>query len=269
MNISGHRISTTEVEHALVSHPSVAEAAVVGANDATTGQAIVAFVTVKGANDAEGAAGEALVKELRDHVAREIGPIAKPRQILLTPELPKTRSGKIMRRLLRDVADDRPLGRRHHPARPDGGERHQGPHGRGRGRGRRQGVVTIMAMLDHLILNVNDLEASVAFYTGVMGFGDDGDDGPFRMIRIGPDSMILLAPWGSEGGEHLAFALAPEEFAATFGRIKDAGVPYGDSYHDVGNMQGPGDELGARGGGPTVYVFDPSQHLIEIRHYGD
>ena len=82
----------------------------VGANDATTGQAIVAFVTVKGANDAEGAAGEALVKELRDHVAREIGPIAKPRQIMLTPELPKTRSGKIMRRLLRDVADDRPLG---------------------------------------------------------------------------------------------------------------------------------------------------------------
>jgi acetyl-CoA synthetase len=110
MNISGHRISTTEVEHALVSHPSVAEAAVVGANDATTGQAIVAFVTVKGAEDAEGEAGEVLVQELRDHVAREIGPIAKPRQIMLTPELPKTRSGKIMRRLLRDVADDRPLG---------------------------------------------------------------------------------------------------------------------------------------------------------------
>ena len=110
MNISGHRISTTEVEHALVSHPAVAEAAVVGANDDTTGQAIVAFVTVKGASDVEGEAGEKLVAELRDHVAREIGPIAKPRQILLTPELPKTRSGKIMRRLLRDVADDRPLG---------------------------------------------------------------------------------------------------------------------------------------------------------------
>ena len=110
MNISGHRISTTEVEHALVSHPSVAEAAVVGANDSTTGQAIVAFVTVKGASDAEGAAGERLVAELREHVAHEIGPIAKPRQIMLTPELPKTRSGKIMRRLLRDVADDRPLG---------------------------------------------------------------------------------------------------------------------------------------------------------------
>ena len=110
MNISGHRISTTEVEHALVGHPAVAEAAVVGAADATTGQAIVAFVTVKGAKDADGEAGERLVRELRDHVAQEIGPIAKPRQILLTPELPKTRSGKIMRRLLRDVADDRPLG---------------------------------------------------------------------------------------------------------------------------------------------------------------
>ena len=110
MNISGHRISTTEVEHALVGHPSVAEAAVVGATDATTGQAIVAFVTVKGAEDAEGDAGEALVQELRDHVAHEIGPIAKPRQIMLTPELPKTRSGKIMRRLLRDVAENRPLG---------------------------------------------------------------------------------------------------------------------------------------------------------------
>jgi len=110
MNVSGHRISTTEVEHALVGHPAVAEAAVVGANDATTGQAIVAFVTVKGASDAEGEEGERLVKDLRDHVAREIGPIARPRQILLTPELPKTRSGKIMRRLLRDVADDRPLG---------------------------------------------------------------------------------------------------------------------------------------------------------------
>jgi acetyl-CoA synthetase len=103
MNISGHRISTTEVEHALVGAPGVAEAAVVGASDPTTGQAIVAFVTMKGSIEAN-------VEELRDHVAREIGPIAKPRQILLTPELPKTRSGKIMRRLLRDVAENRELG---------------------------------------------------------------------------------------------------------------------------------------------------------------
>jgi acetyl-CoA synthetase len=110
MNISGHRISTTEVEHALVGHPAVAEAAVVGASDATTGQAIVAFVTVKGTGFDDEAEGERFVQELRDHVAREIGPIAKPRQIILTPELPKTRSGKIMRRLLRDVSEHRELG---------------------------------------------------------------------------------------------------------------------------------------------------------------
>jgi acetyl-CoA synthetase len=109
MNISGHRISTTEVEHALVGHPAVAEAAVVGASDPTTGQAIVAFVTVKG-DVAESDQGDELVAALRAEVARAIGPIAKPRQIILTPELPKTRSGKIMRRLLRDVAEHRELG---------------------------------------------------------------------------------------------------------------------------------------------------------------
>ena len=110
MNVSGHRISTTEVESALVSHPAVAEAAVVGAADATTGQAIVAFVTVKGSVADDVSSGAAFAKELRDHVAKQIGPIAKPRQILITPELPKTRSGKIMRRLLRDVAEHRELG---------------------------------------------------------------------------------------------------------------------------------------------------------------
>jgi acetyl-CoA synthetase len=109
MNVSGHRISTTEVESALVSHPTVAEAAVVGAADPTTGQGIVAFVILRGAvqDDAKGAEA---IKMLRDHVAREIGPIAKPRQIMVVPELPKTRSGKIMRRLLRDVAENRQVG---------------------------------------------------------------------------------------------------------------------------------------------------------------
>jgi acetyl-CoA synthetase len=110
MNVSGHRISTTEVEHALVGHPSVAEAAVVGATDPTTGQGIVAFVTPRGHVAEDESSGEAFVQELRDFVAKEIGPIAKPRQILITPELPKTRSGKIMRRLLRDIADHRELG---------------------------------------------------------------------------------------------------------------------------------------------------------------
>ncbi|MFI5607127.1 acetate--CoA ligase [Amycolatopsis sp. NPDC051903] len=107
MNVSGHRISTTEVESALVSHPTVAEAAVVGATDPTTGQGIVAFVILRG-NAVDG--GEAAVQELRNHVAKEIGPIAKPRQIMVVPELPKTRSGKIMRRLLRDVAENRAIG---------------------------------------------------------------------------------------------------------------------------------------------------------------
>ena len=110
MNVSGHRISTTEVEHALVSHPSVAEAAVVGASDPTTGQAIVAFVTPRGSVAEDETSGDAFVQSLRDHVAKVIGPIAKPRQVLVTPELPKTRSGKIMRRLLRDIAENRELG---------------------------------------------------------------------------------------------------------------------------------------------------------------
>jgi acetyl-CoA synthetase len=106
MNVSGHRISTIEVESALVDHPTVAEAAVCGRSDPATGQAIVAYVTLKGGQ--EGSV-EAL-EELRNHVARKIGPIAKPANIVFTPELPKTRSGKIMRRLLRDVAEHRPLG---------------------------------------------------------------------------------------------------------------------------------------------------------------
>jgi acetyl-CoA synthetase len=108
MNVSGHRISTTEVESALVSHEAIAEAAVVGANDEMTGQGIVAFVILRGG--VEAASGEQLVKQLRDHVAKEIGPIAKPRQIMVVAELPKTRSGKIMRRLLRDVAENRAVG---------------------------------------------------------------------------------------------------------------------------------------------------------------
>jgi acetyl-CoA synthetase len=108
MNVSGHRISTTEVESALVSHQAVAEAAVVGATDAMTGQGIVAFVILRaGAVHAE---GDELIKELRDHVAKEIGAIARPRQILIVAELPKTRSGKIMRRLLKDVAEKRAVG---------------------------------------------------------------------------------------------------------------------------------------------------------------
>jgi acetyl-CoA synthetase len=110
MNVSGHRISTTEVESALVSHPTVAEAAVVGASDETTGQGIVAFVILRGNAAYDESKSESVFKELRDHVAKEIGPIAKPRQIMVVEELPKTRSGKIMRRLLKDVAEKRDVG---------------------------------------------------------------------------------------------------------------------------------------------------------------
>jgi acetyl-CoA synthetase len=106
MNVSGHRISTIEVESALVDHPKVAESAVCGRTDAQTGQAIVAYVTLKGSEEAS----VEMLEELRNHVAQKIGPIAKPANIVFTPELPKTRSGKIMRRLLRDVAENRPLG---------------------------------------------------------------------------------------------------------------------------------------------------------------
>ncbi len=106
MNISGHRLSTTEIESALVAHPSVAESAVVGQPDALTGEAVFAFVILRSGVEAS----EKLVQELRNHVATMIGPIARPKQIMFTPDLPKTRSGKIMRRLLRDIAAERPLG---------------------------------------------------------------------------------------------------------------------------------------------------------------
>jgi acetyl-CoA synthetase len=111
MNVSGHRLSTTEIESALVSHPKVAEAAVVGASDETKGQAPVAFVILRESALVDGQeADEAVLTELRDHVGKQIGAIAKPRQILVVSELPKTRSGKIMRRLLRDVAENREVG---------------------------------------------------------------------------------------------------------------------------------------------------------------
>ncbi len=106
MNVSGHRVSTTEVESALVDHPSVAEAAVVGANDATTGQTIIAFVTLKLGLEL----GPEHAEVLRAHVVEKIGAIARPKVIIFTDDLPKTRSGKIMRRLLRDVAEGRDLG---------------------------------------------------------------------------------------------------------------------------------------------------------------
>jgi glyoxylase I family protein len=124
-----------------------------------------------------------------------------------------------------------------------------------------------VATLDHTIVPVVDLEASLRFYTEVLGLRADGTDGPFSVVRVDAGTVLLLAPWGSEGGLHLAFALSPEEFGATFDRIRSTGVPYGDTFHDAANMRGPGEEQGARGLGPTLYLLDPSGHLVEIRHY--
>jgi catechol 2,3-dioxygenase-like lactoylglutathione lyase family enzyme len=122
--------------------------------------------------------------------------------------------------------------------------------------------------LDHLILMVNDAKASVAFYTRVLGLAHEGQRGPFEVLRVTPDFVLQLAPWGTKGGEHLAFALDPASFDAVFARLRAEGVPYGDSFHDVGNLKGPGVEAGARGDEPSLYFNDPNQHLLEIRRRG-
>lgn len=124
-----------------------------------------------------------------------------------------------------------------------------------------------MIQIDHLILNVNDVGSSVDFYVNVLGFKLEGQDGPFTVIRVNDDFTLQLAPWGTAGNEHLAFALSREEFERVFAILKERAIPYGDSFHSVGNNLGPGNESGARGSGPTVYVNDPNNHLIEIRTY--
>jgi catechol 2,3-dioxygenase-like lactoylglutathione lyase family enzyme len=121
--------------------------------------------------------------------------------------------------------------------------------------------------LDHLILPVVDRDQSIEFFTNILGCTYEGQSEPFSVIRVTPELTLQLAPWGTDGGVHLAFALPRAEFDAAFDRVKAAGIPYGDSFHAVGNMQGPGDEEGSRGAGKAVYFFDPNQHLIEIRHY--
>jgi catechol 2,3-dioxygenase-like lactoylglutathione lyase family enzyme len=124
-----------------------------------------------------------------------------------------------------------------------------------------------MAKLDHIILRVNDLDTSVAFYTGVLGFAMQGRDGPFTIIRIDDDCVLQLAPYGTPGFEHYAFAVGKAEFAQIFERIRQAGIGYGPTFDSVGTNRGPGEESGARGLAPTLYFFDPNQHLLEIRCY--
>jgi catechol 2,3-dioxygenase-like lactoylglutathione lyase family enzyme len=122
--------------------------------------------------------------------------------------------------------------------------------------------------LDHLILAVNDQEASTRFFTDILGLTSEGRLDPFTIIRVTPDLVLQLAPFGTHGGEHLSFSMSAEEFDAVFSRVRLAGIPYGDSFDAVGNMRGPGQQPGARGNGTSLYFFDPNQHLIEICHYG-
>jgi catechol 2,3-dioxygenase-like lactoylglutathione lyase family enzyme len=124
-----------------------------------------------------------------------------------------------------------------------------------------------MATLDHIIMKVNDIERSVSFYSEILGFAAEGADGPFTVIRVGPDSQLQLAPWGTPGFEHYAFAVSRDDFAKIFDRIKAAGIAFGPAFDAVGSNTGPGEETGARGLAPTLYVNDPNQHLIEIRTY--
>jgi catechol 2,3-dioxygenase-like lactoylglutathione lyase family enzyme len=113
-----------------------------------------------------------------------------------------------------------------------------------------------MASIDHIIVKVNDLQASVAFYTEVLGFQNEGTDGPFTLIRVGPNCQLQLAPWGAAGFEHYAFAVSRTEFDQIVGRIKEAGIPYGPTFDSVGSNAGPGEESGARGRAPTLYFND-------------
>ncbi len=121
--------------------------------------------------------------------------------------------------------------------------------------------------LDHIIVAVNDLESSIRFYTEVLGLSYEGKQDPFAVLRVTPDFTMQLAPWGTTGGAHLAFAMSRTEFEQVFREVREAGIEFGDSFHSVGNRQGPGEEPGARGPGASLYVFDPNRHLIEIRHY--
>lgn len=122
------------------------------------------------------------------------------------------------------------------------------------------------ACIDHMILPVNEpLADSLAFYCGVLGFAEDGQQGPFQCIRVSPSFQILLSPYGSRGGMHLAFNLAARRFDAVFADIRARRLDYGDRFDETTNGKGPTPQPGATGDIPAVYLLDPSKHLIELR----
>lgn len=121
--------------------------------------------------------------------------------------------------------------------------------------------------IDHLIMKVNELEKSVEFYSEVMGYDYEGMQEPFGVIRVSESFQLQLAPWGTEGFEHYAFAVTQDQFDTIFERVKEREIDYGPSFHGVGDNVGPGEETGAKGNAPTLYFYDPNQHLIEIRCY--
>jgi catechol 2,3-dioxygenase-like lactoylglutathione lyase family enzyme len=126
-----------------------------------------------------------------------------------------------------------------------------------------------MTTLDHIIVKVNELDASIDFYTSLLGFTHEGTDGPFTVLRINPDLILLLAPYGTPGHEHYAFAVSPLEFAKILERLREKGIDYGPAFDRVGSNAGPGQDTGARGLAPTLYFNDPNRHLLEIRAYPD
>jgi catechol 2,3-dioxygenase-like lactoylglutathione lyase family enzyme len=124
-----------------------------------------------------------------------------------------------------------------------------------------------MTNIDHLILKVNDLDRSVAFYEEILGFKSEGRDGPFTVLRVSSTFVLQLAPYGTAGMEHYAFAMAPTDFEDALARLKARNIPHGPRFDSVGKEEGVGRESGALGPGPTVYFNDPDNHLLEIRTY--
>ena len=125
------------------------------------------------------------------------------------------------------------------------------------------------ACIDHMILPVNEpLAASLAFYCGLLGFAEDEEQGPFQGVRVSPSFLLLLSPYGTRGGVHLAFNLGARRFDTVFGEIRARKLAYGDQFDQTSNSKGPTPQAGATGDVPAIYLLDPSNHLIELRRAG-